>query len=162
MACVAAPPSILSHSAPQRLQQSHYGLPFCANASGTFRNPSSRCHIIHHSSRHPSVVPVHDSLTRRLRMHSAEPFPNKQVTGSRPLIRPTAGRFRLLPVSSAAPQNANGSSPFFPYPSNSPAALRHLISSPGLARGPACYDALSAALVEQAGFPLTFISGEFS
>jgi 2-methylisocitrate lyase-like PEP mutase family enzyme len=42
----------------------------------------------------------------------------------------------------------------------SPAArLRALLAAPGLLRMPCCFDALSARLVEEAGFPLTFMSG---
>ncbi len=37
--------------------------------------------------------------------------------------------------------------------------LRELLAQPGLLRMPCCYDALSAKLVQQAGFPLTFMSG---
>ena len=37
--------------------------------------------------------------------------------------------------------------------------LRHLLAQPGLLRMPCCYDALSARLIEQAGYPLTFMSG---
>jgi len=39
------------------------------------------------------------------------------------------------------------------------AALRRLLDEPGLVVMPCCYDALSARLVERAGFPLTFMSG---
>jgi 2-methylisocitrate lyase-like PEP mutase family enzyme len=38
-------------------------------------------------------------------------------------------------------------------------ALRRLLASPGLHQGPACYDALSAKLVEMAGFSFSFMSG---
>ncbi len=42
----------------------------------------------------------------------------------------------------------------------SPAArLRALLDAPGLLVMPCCFDALSARLVERAGFPLTFMSG---
>ena len=37
--------------------------------------------------------------------------------------------------------------------------LRSLLAKPGLVVMPCCYDALSAKLIEQAGFPLTFMSG---
>jgi 2-methylisocitrate lyase-like PEP mutase family enzyme len=37
--------------------------------------------------------------------------------------------------------------------------LRALISAPGLRLMPCCFDALSARLIERAGFPLTFMSG---
>ncbi|MCH7866828.1 MAG: isocitrate lyase/PEP mutase family protein [Myxococcales bacterium] len=38
-------------------------------------------------------------------------------------------------------------------------ALRRLIEAPGIQPMPCCFDALSAKLVERAGFPLTFMSG---
>jgi 2-methylisocitrate lyase-like PEP mutase family enzyme len=38
-------------------------------------------------------------------------------------------------------------------------ALRSLLESPGIRAMPCCFDALSARLVERAGFPLTFMSG---
>ncbi len=37
--------------------------------------------------------------------------------------------------------------------------LRELLAQPGLIVMPCCYDALSAKLIEDAGFPLTFMSG---
>jgi 2-methylisocitrate lyase-like PEP mutase family enzyme len=37
--------------------------------------------------------------------------------------------------------------------------LRGLLAQGKLLQMPCCYDALSARLVEQAGFPLTFVSG---
>ncbi len=37
--------------------------------------------------------------------------------------------------------------------------LRDLLDEPGLLRMPCCFDALSAKLIERAGFPLTFMSG---
>jgi len=39
------------------------------------------------------------------------------------------------------------------------AALRALLAKPDLAVMPCCFDALSARLIEQAGFPVTFMSG---
>ncbi len=44
-------------------------------------------------------------------------------------------------------------------PHNAPAALRQLLAQPGLHVMPCCYDALSARLIAQAGFALTFMSG---
>lgn len=41
------------------------------------------------------------------------------------------------------------------------AALRRILASPGVHQGPACFDALSARLVEQAGFGYTFMSGQY-
>ena len=40
-----------------------------------------------------------------------------------------------------------------------PDALRALLAQPGLITMPCCFDPLSAKLIEQAGFPLTFMSG---
>lgn len=37
--------------------------------------------------------------------------------------------------------------------------LRRILDSPGVHQGPACFDALSANLVQSAGFPLCFTSG---
>jgi 2-methylisocitrate lyase-like PEP mutase family enzyme len=37
--------------------------------------------------------------------------------------------------------------------------LRQLLATPGLLRMPCCFDALSARLIEKAGYPLTFMSG---
>lgn len=45
-------------------------------------------------------------------------------------------------------------------PRTSPAdRLRQLLQQPGLITMPCCFDGLSARLIEQAGFPLTFMSG---
>ena len=47
-----------------------------------------------------------------------------------------------------------------PTPQSSPAdRLRALLAEPGLLTMPCCFDALSAKLIEEAGFPLTFMSG---
>ncbi|WP_295880364.1 isocitrate lyase/PEP mutase family protein [uncultured Thiohalocapsa sp.] len=48
------------------------------------------------------------------------------------------------------------SSPDTPTPA---ARLRGLLAEPGCRTMPCCFDALSARLVEQAGFPLSFMSG---
>ncbi|GAQ83983.1 phosphoenolpyruvate carboxylase family protein [Klebsormidium nitens] len=37
--------------------------------------------------------------------------------------------------------------------------LRELLEGPGIVQGPACHDALSAHLIERAGFKLAFMSG---
>jgi 2-methylisocitrate lyase-like PEP mutase family enzyme len=47
----------------------------------------------------------------------------------------------------------------FPGVSASTERLRHLLQGPDLLLMPCCFDALSARLIEQAGFPLTFMSG---
>ena len=42
---------------------------------------------------------------------------------------------------------------------SAPDALRELLARPGLVTMPCCFDPLSAKLIEQAAFPLTFMSG---
>lgn len=46
-----------------------------------------------------------------------------------------------------------------PYPNPAALSLRGLLARPGLVMMPCCFDALSARLIEQAGFELTFLSG---
>ncbi len=46
-----------------------------------------------------------------------------------------------------------------PNPLTAPDKLRALLREPGLITMPCCFDPLSAKLIEQAGFPLTFMSG---
>jgi len=46
-----------------------------------------------------------------------------------------------------------------PRPLTAPDKLRALLGQPGLITMPCCFDPLSAKLIEQAGFPLTFMSG---
>ncbi|WP_281968356.1 isocitrate lyase/PEP mutase family protein [Roseovarius nanhaiticus] len=46
-----------------------------------------------------------------------------------------------------------------PYPNPAATRLRALLAQPGLVMMPCCYDALSARLIQQAGFDLTFLSG---
>lgn len=60
---------------------------------------------------------------------------------------------RTLSVNSALGSNGG-------FPKDSPAkALRRILETPGLHQGPACFDALSAKLVEKAGFQFCFMSG---
>ncbi|MGB0913564.1 MAG: isocitrate lyase/PEP mutase family protein [Phaeobacter italicus] len=44
-------------------------------------------------------------------------------------------------------------------PQTQPEKLRALLAEPGLITMPCCFDPLSAKLIEQAGFPLSFMSG---
>lgn len=47
-------------------------------------------------------------------------------------------------------------------PGESPAAaLRRILATPGAHQAPGCFDALGARLVEQAGFPIAFMSGSY-
>jgi 2-methylisocitrate lyase-like PEP mutase family enzyme len=43
--------------------------------------------------------------------------------------------------------------------SSSAARLRALLAKPGLLQAPGCYDAFSARLIEQAGFPVAYMTG---
>lgn len=60
---------------------------------------------------------------------------------------------RTLPIISASGSNVG-------FPEDSPAkVLRRILETPGVHQGPACFDALSAKLVEKAGFQFCFMSG---
>jgi len=50
----------------------------------------------------------------------------------------------------------------FPASESRAATLRRLLKQPGIYQAPACYDALSASLVEKAGFDFSFMSGKSS
>ncbi|MCP4350680.1 MAG: carboxyvinyl-carboxyphosphonate phosphorylmutase, partial [Desulfobacterales bacterium] len=43
--------------------------------------------------------------------------------------------------------------------SNATASLRQLLEAPGFIIMPCCYDAISAKLIQQCGFFVTFMSG---
>lgn len=45
-------------------------------------------------------------------------------------------------------------------PSSQAQKLRKIMGSPGIYQGPACFDALSAKLVERAGFEFCFTTGD--
>lgn len=66
----------------------------------------------------------------------------------------TSGR-RLYQIISASSGDGNQ---VYESPSK---ALRRLLDSPGIHQGPACFDALSAKLIEQAGFGYCFTSGTY-
>ncbi|KAK9141349.1 hypothetical protein Scep_011030 [Stephania cephalantha] len=68
------------------------------------------------------------------------------------LLFPSNPPTKLTPISCSI-KNPN-------FSTESPAeALRRLLESPGIHQGPACFDALSAKLVERAGFEFCFTSG---
>ncbi|KAK9138920.1 hypothetical protein Sjap_009514 [Stephania japonica] len=67
------------------------------------------------------------------------------------LLFPSNSPIKLRPISCSI-KNPN-------FPTESPAkALRRLLESPGIHQGPACFDALSAKLVERARFDFCFSS----
>lgn len=66
---------------------------------------------------------------------------------------------RLTPITSSTTTTSSGGERMS---LDSPAkALRRLLDSPGIHQGPACFDALSAKLVKNAGFDFCFTSGKF-
>lgn len=79
----------------------------------------------------------------------------------------TRGRAAAATVAAPLPSRRSQRNPgpamtplFPPIPPASPAArLRGLLAQPGLKLMPCCFDALSARLIADAGFPLTFMSG---
>jgi len=78
------------------------------------------------------------------------PFPFKSSSVS--FLR--TSKSSLAIAASLAGNDASSSS------SSSPAKLlRRLLDSPGVHQGPACFDALSAKLVQNAGFQFCFTSG---
>lgn len=65
-------------------------------------------------------------------------------------------RFRGAINATAAVSDSSGNA----KPSSSPAKkLREVMQSPGVLQGPCCYDALSAKLVERAGFRYCITTG---
>lgn len=60
-----------------------------------------------------------------------------------------------MPVTVTASTGKDG----FPVSESRAATLRRLLEQPGIYQAPACYDALSASLVEKAGFEFSFMSG---
>ncbi|KMT11139.1 hypothetical protein BVRB_5g111270 isoform B [Beta vulgaris subsp. vulgaris] len=64
---------------------------------------------------------------------------------------------RLTPITSSTTTTSSGGERMsFDSPAK---ALRRLLDSPGIHQGPACFDALSAKLVKNAGFDFCFTSG---
>ena len=64
---------------------------------------------------------------------------------------------RLATVCGAARERHDGLG--VPEPESPAKALRRILDLPGLHQGPACFDALSARLIERAGFQYCFTSG---
>ncbi|KAL2900761.1 2 3-dimethylmalate lyase [Bienertia sinuspersici] len=88
-------------------------------------------------------------------------MPNQFIHLNLSTIRPTTRTVnidvrRLAPNASMSSSSSEGER----LRSESPAmTLRRLLDSPGLHQGPACFDALSAKLVQNAGFDFCFTSG---
>ncbi|ESQ38934.1 hypothetical protein EUTSA_v10001429mg [Eutrema salsugineum] len=64
-------------------------------------------------------------------------------------------RFRGAFIVTAAVSDSSGNE----KPSSPAKKLREILQSPGVLQGPCCFDALSAKLVERAGFPYCLTSG---
>ncbi|KAK2970556.1 hypothetical protein RJ640_027182 [Escallonia rubra] len=77
-------------------------------------------------------------------------LPNNSIRGL-PNKRSTGGRICRISARFGERSSPAGESPA--------TALRQILDSPGIHQGPACFDALSAKLVERAGFQFAFTSG---
>ncbi|CAA7050437.1 unnamed protein product [Microthlaspi erraticum] len=84
-----------------------------------------------------------------------------------PEFTPYTGEFHAKPISLSrrfrgainATSAVSDSSEYAKQPSSPAKKLREIMQSPGLLQGPCCFDALSAKLVERAGFPYCITSG---
>ncbi|KAK3015319.1 hypothetical protein RJ639_006167 [Escallonia herrerae] len=77
-------------------------------------------------------------------------LPSNSIRGL-PNTRSTGGRICRISARFGERSSPAGESPA--------TALRRILDSPGIHQGPACFDALSAKLVERAGFQFAFTSG---
>ncbi|XP_010508461.1 PREDICTED: uncharacterized protein LOC104785035 isoform X2 [Camelina sativa] len=78
------------------------------------------------------------------------------VGASSPKPLSVSRRFRRVSVNSTAVSNSSGNEN---SPSSPAKKLREIMKSPGVLQGPCCFDALSAKLIERAGFPYCITSG---
>lgn len=83
-------------------------------------------------------------------------LPHK-LNASPPLLIKT--KRGVLPIVAAYSGNRGDSAAPEPEPEPPAKALRRILELPGVHQGPACFDALSAKLVERAGFHYCFTSG---
>lgn len=102
-----------------------------------------------HSNQHYQFPNSFDLKTTNFHPKFGKTESNNQQT-----IRfSSSNRGRLSAIKSAGGDDA-GSSPA--------KSLRKLLASPGIHLGPACFDALSAKLVERAGFDFCFTTGNWT
>ena len=85
---------------------------------------------------------------------------NRATSAGRPRLSPV-GRARLATTAKASGESSSSSSSSSVVRLQNPAAakLRSLLDSPGILQAPCAHDALSAALIERAGFKMGFMSG---
>ncbi|XP_010515447.1 PREDICTED: uncharacterized protein LOC104791295 isoform X2 [Camelina sativa] len=107
---------------------------------------SSPPRILHKQSK-PSLFPPDSNLFTPLCFTSVGELSPKPISVSR--------RFRAS-VNSTAVSNSSGNENSPSSPANK---LREIMQSPGVLQGPCCFDALSAKLIEQSGFPYCITSG---
>ena len=114
------------------------------------------CEVYLHRHHHPTT-PSPVSNIRRLR-HLLSPI-TTHTNSRRQLLDTTTTtgerrrlNFRTILACSGGDRNSSTA--------EAPAkALRRILESPGVYQGPACFDALSAKLVERAGFDFCFTTG---
>lgn len=84
-----------------------------------------------------------------------------------PDFTPSTGQLYAKPISLSrrfrgainATSAVSDSSEYAKQPSSPVKKLREMMQSPGVHQGPCCFDALSAKLVERAGFPYCITTG---
>jgi hypothetical protein len=91
-----------------------------------------------------SSSPLRPGALRAPRLQLATPLPSL-----------ASSRGRVIRISPRCSYSSAGAAPGEPPA----AALRRVLEAPGAHQAPACYDALSARLVELAGFRACFTSG---
>lgn len=121
--------------------------------SATSRGYSNVCYSHHHHD--------HDDGGRRQQIGPSTTNPVPIINFGSPLQRLVLSRSYTslkLPYNNTSIIACYGdrNSPAIESPAK---ALRRILDSPGVHQGPACFDALSAKLVERAGFELCFTSG---
>lgn len=110
----------------------------------------------HHHHRHQPTTPSAVSNIRPLR-HLLSPITTHTNPRRQLLNTTTTGERRRLnsrTILACSGGDRNSSTAEAPAK-----ALRRILESPGVYQGPACFDALSAKLVERAGFDFCFTTG---
>eukprot|EP00245_Coleochaete_scutata_P017349 TRINITY_DN8485_c0_g1_i1.p1 TRINITY_DN8485_c0_g1~~TRINITY_DN8485_c0_g1_i1.p1 ORF type:complete len:518 (+),score=94.12 TRINITY_DN8485_c0_g1_i1:80-1633(+) len=92
--------------------------------------------------------PSHDSLSSRKKLEATKIHVRGRRKAALSGIRPRTGAAAAM---ADAPKDMSKKT--------KAAKLRDLLAAPGIHQGPACHDALSARLVEMAGFDFAFMSG---
>ncbi|KAL5998129.1 hypothetical protein ACLOJK_009064 [Asimina triloba] len=97
----------------------------------------------------PLAPPNHDRPSLAFSRSMAGPYFQRLISAPNPSKQ--EGRRALMPVFCMREGDTAPTSPA--------KELRRILESPGIHQGPACFDALSAKLVERAGFKFCFMSG---